>query len=37
MHHSYYKTLYGKHFNYYVDISLTLSLIYDTVILLKQS
>jgi hypothetical protein len=31
--HSYYKTLYGKHFETYIDIALTLSLIYDTVIL----
>jgi len=30
---SYYKTLYGKHFETYIDIALTLSLIYDTVIL----
>jgi hypothetical protein len=31
--HSYYKTLYGKYFETYIDIALTLSLIYDTVIL----
>lgn len=31
--HSYYKTLYGKHFDYYMDIALTLSLMYETVIM----
>lgn len=30
---SYYKTLYGKHFESYIDIALTLALIYDNVIL----
>jgi hypothetical protein len=30
--HSYYKTLYGKHYETYIDLALTLSLIYDIVI-----
>ncbi len=32
-YHSYYKTLYGKHFESFIDIALSLSLIYDTIIL----
>ena len=31
-YHGYYRTLYGKHFDAYIEIALTLSLIYDTVI-----
>jgi hypothetical protein len=33
-HHRYYKTLYGKHYETYIDIALTLCLIYENVILI---
>lgn len=32
-YHAYYKTLYGKHFESFIEIALALSLIYETVIL----
>jgi hypothetical protein len=32
-HHDYYKTLYGENFETFIDVALTLSLIYDTIIL----